>query len=50
MTAPTAEAARLTWRIRQLAHQLDQLRVGWRQLAAMRSSLERLKRKCRAAR
>jgi hypothetical protein len=46
----TAEAARLQWRIRQLTHQLDQLRIGRRQLAALRSSLERLRREDRAAR
>jgi hypothetical protein len=39
------EMARLQWRIRQLAHQLDQLRIERRQLAALRDALERLRRK-----
>ena len=45
MTAPTVEAARLKWRIQQLAQQLDLLRIERLQLSALRYALERLRRK-----
>jgi hypothetical protein len=39
------EMARLQWRIRQLAQQLDLLRIQRLQLSALRYALERLRMK-----